>query len=80
MVASSSTRSAFNTVDSVSVNGDSRRVCPYPANQPSHIRTWEEHFKAHLDAKDILEPLTMPDISNAAPEGATRSARLVGFS
>ena len=62
MVASSSTRSAFNTVDSVSVNGDSRRVCPYPANQPSHIRTWEEHFKAHLDAKDILEPLTMPDM------------------
>ena len=53
MVASSSTRSAFNTVDSVLVNGDSRRVCPYPANQPSHIRTWEEHFKAHLDAKDI---------------------------
>ena len=62
MVASRTTRSAFNTVDSISVDGDSRRVCPYPANQPSHIRTWEEHFKAHLDAKDILEPLTMPDM------------------
>ena len=80
MVASRLPRSAFSTLDPLAIDGDSRKVCPYPGNQPALIRTWREHLYAFLDSKNILDALTLPEIDQDAVSPSESATPRVGVS
>ena len=66
MVASRTTTRPFSTVDAPSVDGDMRKVLPYPGKQPTAIRAWQEHIYAALDDAGVLEAIADKHLDVAA--------------
>ena len=56
MVASSNTR-PFALAAQPDVDGDTRKVLPYPARNSSAIRLWKEHIFAALDDLNVLDKI-----------------------
>ena len=62
MVASRRPRS-FSSVDQLDVDGDTRKVLPYPGNSPSQIPLWREHIRAALDDAKVLVGIDLADVA-----------------
>ena len=43
------------------IDGDTRRIMPYPPRDPSSIRLWKEHIYAALDELHLLDVVTEKD-------------------
>ena len=61
MVASGHPRS-FSSIAQPDIDGDTRKVCPYPGDQPALIPLWKEHISAALDDANVLSEVLQPEI------------------